>query len=214
MYKCDLHTHSVASPDGSLRLADYRSMLDTQKLDFIAVTDHDTIDFAVEAQAALGDHIIVGEEISTIEGELIGLYLTEAVPPKLSAVEAIRIIKQQGGLVYVPHPFETVRKGLTEQVLNTIARSVDIMEIHNGRTLQDRGGLAEAWATAHHVPGAASSDAHGKRGWGRTYSVIDRVPAVDTLPQLLGAARFTHRWPGVMGLLYPKLNRLYKGRAA
>ncbi|HSW66490.1 MAG TPA: PHP domain-containing protein [Bacillota bacterium] len=206
-----MHTHSIASPDGSLQLSDYRSMLDKQKLDYIAITDHDTIDFAVEAQAALGARIIVGEEISTTEGELIGLYLTEAVPPQLSAAEAVRAIKQQGGLVYVPHPFETVRKGLTEQALAAIAHSVDIVEIYNGRALQKRGGQAESWATGRHLPGAASSDAHGKHGWGRTYSVVDRVPTVDTLPQLLGAARFVHRWPGIVGLLYPKFNRLRGG---
>jgi Predicted metal-dependent phosphoesterases (PHP family) len=74
MYKVDLHTHSIASPDGSLNEDNYRKMLETGRLDCIAVTDHNTIAFAKELHANLGDRIIVGEEITTLDGEIIGLF--------------------------------------------------------------------------------------------------------------------------------------------
>ncbi len=190
-------------------------MLDSRTLDYIAITDHNTVDFALEAKQVLGDRIIVGEEIATAEGELIGLYLQEAVEPGLSLHETAELITRQGGVVYVPHPFETVRKGISATALDKLASAVAIVEIHNGRAVaQNRSRQAEAWTTFHHIPGAAASDAHGPRGWGRTYSSVDRTPTAATLPQLLAAARFVYRWPGVVGILYPKLNRLRKGVGA
>jgi predicted metal-dependent phosphoesterase TrpH len=121
MPRVDLHTHSLASPDGALRAADYTVMLASGRLNYIAVTDHNRIDFALQLQAQLGPQIIVGEEITTTDGEIIGLYLHEVVPAGLSTLEAVQRIRQQGGLVYVPHPFETVRKGITAATLDTIA---------------------------------------------------------------------------------------------
>lgn len=211
MYKVDLHTHSIASPDGSLGLEDYRRTLAGHVLDYIAITDHNTIDFALSAQAALGPQIIIGEEITTTEGEVIGLFLQEAVPPGLGLADAVARIHGQGGLVYVPHPFETVRSGVSLAALDGITKAVDIIEMYNGRALfQKRGSLASAWAADHHVAGAASSDAHGVYGWGNTYSIIDRPPDVRTLQRALQAARYHCGTVGLRGVLYPKYNRLRK----
>src|SRR3954467_12292615 len=110
MFKVDLHTHSIASPDGSLGLEDYRRALAEKRLDYIAITDHNRIDFAAQIRATLGEQIIIGEEITAVEGEVIGLFLREAVPAGLPLAETIQRITDQGGVVYIPHPFETVRK--------------------------------------------------------------------------------------------------------
>jgi predicted metal-dependent phosphoesterase TrpH len=215
MVKVDLHTHSLASPDGSLSAADYKRMLHSGRLDVIAVTDHNRIDFAQELQAALGNTIIIGEEIAAAEGEIIGLYLQTVVPPGLTAKETARQVHEQGGLVYIPHPFETARKGLPLATLNAIAEYVDIIEICNGRTMQDRGALAQKWSADHNVPGSASSDAHGSIGWGNTYSELHQKLSRETLVDLLRAARYGMRSTGAVGRLYPKLNRLRKrGRHA
>ncbi|HEV7454667.1 MAG TPA: PHP domain-containing protein [Candidatus Saccharimonadales bacterium] len=211
MYKIDLHTHSVASPDGSLRLEHYQRALAEKRLDFIAVTDHNRIDFAVQAQAGLGSQIIVGEEITAKEGEVIGLFLHEAVPSGLPLAETIERIKSQGGIVYVPHPFETVRKGLPERIMDLNAVRIDIVEIRNGRAVfQNKGVHAETWARVHTKPGAAGSDAHGWYGWCKTYTVIDRTPTAETIAASLQAARYIVGNPGVRGLAYPKFNRLRK----
>jgi len=206
----DLHTHSVASPDGSLRTADYHRMLASGKLDYIAVTDHDRIDFALKLRAKLGEHIIVGEEISTQAGEIIGLFLSEPIAAGLTPAETVTHIHEQGGLVYVPHPFETVRKGLSEAALATIASQVDIMETYNGRSLQNHSKLAAQWATEHNVVGAASSDAHGLRGWGNTCSTVTEAPTRESLLKALQTAQLQTKSTGVIGRLYPKLNRLRK----
>lgn len=211
MYRIDLHTHSQASPDGALTTAHYARML-TLGLHCVAVTDHNTTAFASELHAKLGDRIIVGEEITTAEGEIIGLFLRRTIPAGLSLAEAVQAIKQQHGLVYVPHPFETVRKGLSLAALDTIAAEVDIIETRNGRAVfQNRGALAAAWAAEHGVAEAASSDSHGWHGWGRAYTEVAEPPVRDTLVRLLAEARLVCRGPGVRGLLYPKVNRLRKG---
>lgn len=211
--KVDLHTHSIASPDGGLAEADYHRMLDSGRLDVIAVTDHDTAEFALQLHKKLGDRIIVGEEIRTSHGEVIGLYLRETIPAGLSPAETIGRIKQQGGLVYIPHPFETVRQGMQASALQAIAPEVDIIEVHNGRAaFQDRSRVAYDWAAAHGCAGGAGSDSHGRAGWGRTYTVLSELPAAGTLVELLKTADYHSRFAGVRALLAPKLNRVKKRR--
>ncbi len=211
MYKVDLHTHSVGSPDGGLTAQDYRQMLASEKLHSIAVTDHNTIDFAQKLHKQLGNQIIIGEEITTAEGELIGLYLTEVVPAGLSALETAEKIHAQGGLVYVPHPFETVRKGLPLHVLEQIGKEVDIVETRNGRAVfQNRSVEAKAWAAKHKKSGAASSDTHGRSGWSKTYSLVAEVPTRESLVGLLHEGEYEFAAPGLRGVLYPKVNRLKK----
>ena len=211
MFKLDLHTHSIQSPDGSLRRADYQSILDRGILDIIAITDHNSIEFAKRLHAELGEKIIVGEEITAREGEIIGLYLTEVIPAGLSVAETADRIHEQGGLVYIPHPFETVRKGLPLTALEGISDAVDIVEIHNGRAkFQNKTTLAADWAKRYQFASAASSDAHGKSGWGKTYSQISEVPTKEHLAELLFTATYSVGSPGVRGVLYPKVNRLKK----
>lgn len=213
MVRVDLHTHSYASPDGGLRTSDYQWALQSGVLQYIAVTDHDQIAAAQDIAQQLGElggRIIIGEEVSTTDGDLIGLYLSQCVPAGLSPRQAAEHIKQQGGLVYVPHPFETVRSGISAASLDTIAELVDIIEVYNGRAVfQDRGRDAQQWATHHTVPGAASSDAHGRIGWGRTYSELSSEPTVDNLSGLLATASYSTRRVG-LGIAYPKLNRIRK----
>lgn len=210
-FKIDLHTHSVASPDGGITAEQYHHVLNTKILDAIAVTDHNRVDFAQDLQAKLGDRIIVGEEIMTTAGEIIGLFLKKLVKPGLTPLETIEHIKSQGGIVYIPHPFETVRKGLHPSVLEEITDYVDIIEACNGRAFfQNRSEQAVVWARLNQKFMAASSDAHGVRGLGPTHTMLSELPTKDTLLTLMkGAVPMTGR-PSIRALLYPKLNRLRK----
>lgn len=209
MIAVDLHTHSQGSPDGGLRLKDYKRMLASGVLNAVAITDHDDVSFALSVREVLGDQIIVGEEISTTEGELVGLYLTKRIEAGLSARETAEAIKAMRGLVYVPHPFETVRHGISKDTLDGIAELVDIVEVHNGRAIfQNRGKLAQKWAEENDKAMAASSDAHGWGGWGKTFSVVDEMPRQSTLVSLLKSASLERGTVGLRGALYPKTNRL------
>lgn len=211
MLKVDLHTHSISSPDGGISPEQYAYIIENDLLDYIAITDHDTIKTAKALFHSLGEHIIIGEEISTAEGELIGLFLTSRIKPGQSAYQTAEHIKEQGGIVYVPHPFETVRKGLSEATLNGIAELVDIVEAHNGRALfQNKGPEAATWARLHSKAVAASSDAHGFKGLGHSYTVLSEAPNKNTLTESLSLGRPVTERPPLRTLLYPKAHRLRK----
>jgi predicted metal-dependent phosphoesterase TrpH len=211
MLKIDLHTHSNSSPDGGITPEEYAEALEKGHLDYIAVTDHNTIEMASHLHGVHGSAIIIGEEISCQEGELIGLFLKQAIKPGHSALTAAEEIARQGGLVYVPHPLETVRQGLPMETLETIAKLVDIVEVHNGRAVfQNRGPQAHTWARLHNKPVAASSDAHGYKGLGTTYSVISGPPNGQNLPDLLLKAHYIVKRPPLRSLFYPKYHRARK----
>lgn len=209
MLKADFHTHSVASPDGGITAEAYRQILDSGKLDYIAITDHNRVDFALQMHQELGDKLIVGEEVMTSQGELIGLFLTKLVEPGQTARATAEAIRAQGGVVYLPHPFETLRHGVQADVLDAMPELVDVVEVHNGRALlQNRSSQALTWATLHKKPGAASSDAHGLLGVGHTYTVVGQALTQDTVGSVLTQAQLITARPPLWSLTYPKLNRL------
>jgi predicted metal-dependent phosphoesterase TrpH len=209
MYKIDLHSHSPLSPDGALSENNYRRILSSSGLDFVAITDHNQIAFAQDLQKKIGQQIIVGEEIDTGEGEIIGLFLASKIAPMLGAKKTVTEIKRQKALVYIPHPFEKVRKGIKPGMLAQIIDDVDIIETHNGRAyFNNQSKEADRWAQKYHKAAAASSDAHGPIGWGQTYSLIEHKPTIQNLVGELSAASYRHGYVGPVGVLYPKLNRL------
>ncbi len=211
MFKVDLHTHSVTSHDGGITETQYQKAIEQGLLDCVAITDHNSVDFALHMHQLLGDHVIVGEEIMTAAGEIIGLYLTEKVPARLSPLETVKQIKDQGGLVYIPHPFESVRKGVHPGVLEELADHIDLIEIYNGRAFaQNRSAQAVVWTKLNRMIGVASSDAHGYHGLGKTYTRITAMPNRNTLVELLDEGTPIVGKPTVRTLLYPKYHRLRK----
>lgn len=211
MYKVDFHTHSIASHDGGITAQQYDRALSENLIDYVAITDHNSVDFALAMSQVYGEKIIVGEEIMTTHGEIIGLYLTHNIQAGLSPHDTIKQIKDQGGIVYIPHPFETFRKGLDPKTLEDITDHVDIIEVCNGRAfLQNRSSQAVVWAKLNLKPGAAGSDAHGYKGLGRTYTNISSPPNRDNLLELLDKSTISTKNPKIRALLYPKYNKLRK----
>lgn len=164
----DLHSHSSASFDS---LAEPRRMVERAVavgLTHLAVTDHERIDGAQRAAelAPEGLRVIVGEEIRSRDGDLIGLFVEHAVAPGMSATETAAAIHEQGGLVGLPHPFDRFRASggraaaADDRSLEALAASVDYVEAHNARAYRDANPLAAAFAQRHGLPGVASSDAH------------------------------------------------------
>ena len=204
--KVDLHTHSIISHDGGITAMEYERLLTKGILDCIAITDHNEINFARIMQQKLGNKIIIGEEITTTEGEIIGLFLKETIPPGLNLNETIVSIKHQKGLVYVPHPFETMRKGIQQKNLELVHQEIDIIEVFNGRGLfRGKAKYAESFAKNYNLPKAASSDAHGIRGLGKTFSVIEQLPNRDTLQPLLQNGSMQKEHAPFYTLLYPTI---------
>ncbi len=137
-------------------------------LTHLAITDHDRIDGALEAQAiaaseAPGLTVIVGQEIRTQAGDLIGAFLREAIPVGLPPVEAIAAVRDQGGLVGAAHPFDRFRGsvGRGDSPIEDFAATLDWIEAWNARLLVGDGNTRAAeLARRHGVPGVAVSDAH------------------------------------------------------
>ena len=173
----DLHAHSRASFDSLASPASLVRTAASRGLTHLAITDHDRIDGALEArdraaELAPGLTVIVGEEVRTADGDLICLFLDEAIPPGLPADEAIARARAQGGLVGVPHPFDRFRGSLLRDArMERLAGSVDWIETHNARIALGNGNqLAAEFARG---PRAAGDRRLGRpqrvRGRGRLH---------------------------------------------
>ena len=153
--RLDLHNHSHRSHDAVNRLGDYERAHREGKFDVIAITDHDRIDGAQEIAQRAAFPVIVGEEITSAGGELIGLFLSEHVPRDLPIVETARRIREQGGLVYLQHPFyHLIRRRITRRGRAQLLDEglVDVVEAVNGgpsRRLPTRKRRGSQRATAY-----------------------------------------------------------------
>ena len=182
MIRVDLHTHTCYSCDCTTPLELVASSCERAGIDCIAVTDHNTIAGALELQAAGRVRVIVGEEISTTSGELIGLFLSEPVPARLSPLDTIERVRKQGGLVCIPHPFsrwpfpswkavgagngagflpsEAARKR-NPLLIHEVLAQVDMIEVMNARTPFANNWVAcRLLASMSGLIPTAGSDAH------------------------------------------------------
>jgi hypothetical protein len=172
--RIDCHLHTVASGDSVLTVEELANRARQEGLDVVCVTDHNVTHAAVEALAAerdLGVRVIVGEEIRTPDGDVIGLFLTERIPYVLPLPEVIRRIKAQHALVYVPHPFDGTRSSIGHVLPELCAAGdVDIIEVFNAKIAnQALNDAAAALANSFALPGGAGSDAHDAPGVGAAY---------------------------------------------
>lgn len=208
-YKIDLHTHSIISRDGGITADQYKQILEKGMLDCVAITDHNDISFARAMQEELGSKIIIGEEITTTDGELVGLFLQEKIPAGLTAQKTVEAIHKQGGLVYLPHPFETLRKGLQREVVEKLVKEIDIVEVFNARgRFRGKAGEAEAFAQSNSLSPAASSDAHGAVGLGSAFSIVSQMPSKSSLVKLLREGKLQKTYAPLWTYLYPMINRI------
>ncbi len=183
--RADLHVHShwsdgAQSPERIVRAA-------AGRVDVLALTDHDEIRGAVRARDFAADHpelgvdVVVGEEISTLNGHLIGLWLAEAVPPGLSALRTIELIHAQGGVAVAAHPFHPLRgvaRGHRPLGAMLGDLPLDAIEVVNNAGVFSR--LYDAWAAVRNLewmlPVTAGSDAHDTWYLG---SAVTRFPGRD-----------------------------------
>jgi len=198
--RVDLHNHTHHSYDAHLRPADYRRAHKAGLIDVVAITDHNTITGALELREQAGFPVIVGQEVDTADGELIGLFLTEPVPAGLGAIETAERIRAQGGLVYLQHPFYRLVRGRMRDAAREELRGrglIDIVEAVNGGPLTAAANArALAWARACGLPHTASSDAHEPLGIGTCVQLVPAGPIdAATLPGLLRAGRMIDARP-------------------
>ncbi len=140
--RVDLHSHTMWSGDSTTMPEELATSIVESGIDVLCITDHNAIAGAVELADRLPCRVVVGEELRTAAGEIIGLFLVERVPSGIGHIEAARAIREQGGLVYIPHPFDPMRRNLTEAALYELAE-LGSDRRDRGAQLQDVAGEPE-----------------------------------------------------------------------
>lgn len=192
LIEVDLHMHTDHSGDCATPVDVLINTARDRGLGAIAITDHNEVSGALEAlelAEELGDiKVIVAEEVKTAEqGEVIGLFLEEKIPKGLTMAETIAEIRRQGGLVYVPHPFDRFHSVPDYEHLLDIVEEIDLLEVFNPRVaLTSFNEEAVRFATKYRIVPAAGSDSHVAQGLG---SVRQRIHDFDGPAEFLEAMR-------------------------
>jgi len=180
----DLHCHTRASFDCLSSPESVVHAAASRGLTHLAITDHETISGALEARDIARERapelrVLIGEEVRTSDGDVIAMFLERAVPGGMSLTDTIAAIREQGGLVGVPHPFDRYRGSLLHALAGSPLESpIDWIETHNARVMVGDGNLqAAAYAAEHGIPGVAVSDAHSVIEVGVASSALDGDPS-------------------------------------
>ncbi|MFA5565376.1 MAG: PHP domain-containing protein [Acidimicrobiia bacterium] len=170
--RVDMHSHTMWSGDSTTTPDEVEQAVVDSGIDVLCITDHNAIAGAKELTKRLPCRVIVGEELRTQLGEIIGLFLTERVPFGVSPLEAAHRIRNQGGLVYIPHPFDPMRANLRADIIDDLVQAglVDAIEGKNGKTSLEHLNLeAREFAAKHDLLVGAGSDAHVPSALGCVY---------------------------------------------
>lgn len=174
-----MHLHTQYSIDSWLKLDTIIKVCQKKGINAVAVTDHGTIEGAERLREKIEKEnakikVIIGEEIFTSNGEVIGLFLKERIPYLLSPEETIRRIKEQGGLVYIPHPFIPLIANSLGRELYEFRTEIDIIEVLNARSFFRKSGKrASQFAQNHKIATAVGSDAHTCFEIGNAYMELE-----------------------------------------
>lgn len=177
--KAEFHVHTRYSKDSILNKYFILIMCILKKIKIIAITDHNEIEGAIRYLPFFKKYnidVIVGEEIMTKDGEIIGLFLKEKINPNLTANETIKKIKEQEGIVYVPHPYDEKRNKtvLKTQVIIDNSKNIDFIEIHNGRNIKKEYDIRQRSIQEQTgISPIVGSDAHTFFELGRNYIYVE-----------------------------------------
>ncbi len=209
----DLHMHTDHSYDCATPVEVLLAEARTRGLGAIAITDHNEISGAHEARAkADGVKVIVAEEVKTAcQGEVIGLFIEERIPRGLTLRETISEIKRQGGLVYVPHPFDRLHSVPDYEHLLDVLDDVDAIEVFNPRVaISEFNDEAVRFAAKYRIPAGAGSDAHVPQGLG---SVRIRMRDFDGPEEFLESLRDADIVRNPASLLYVQALKFLQTKA-
>lgn len=216
--RVELHCHTYWSPDCGVNPERLLETARRKGLDMLAITDHNQIGGAFEARDLGTFPVIVGEEIKTDRGELLGYFLQEYIPPGMSVRDTARAIMEQGGIVSVPHPFDRYRASAIERdALLEVAPDLDMIEIFNSRNIKpEDNDDARHFQEARELIPTVGSDAHSLIEVGRSYQEIEPFNgAPEFLAAMAHATLTTRKSSKYIHFIstYQKLRKCYVRRA-
>jgi len=196
--RVDMHSHTMWSGDSTTTPDEIARAVVEAGIDVLCITDHNAIKGAVDLVDRLSCRVIVGEELRTHAGEIIGLFLDERIPVGIQPDEAARAIRAQGGIVYIPHPFDPMRRNISESALDAliVGGLVDAIEVINAKTsLRSLNERAASIAAAHGLAAGAGSDAHVPDAIGAAYVEMPDFAGPDDFVAKLRLGRpVGHHW--------------------
>ncbi len=158
----EFHCHTIHSKDSLVRPVDLVTTCRRKGIERVIISDHNSIEGALEAQVIAPELVIVGEEIMTTQGEILAAFVKEEIPAGLTPQEAIKWLREQDAFISISHPFDHTRSGHWQEVdLLEILPLVDAIETFNARCLLPRmNRKAAEFAERHGIPSTVGSDAH------------------------------------------------------
>ncbi|MFH1748130.1 MAG: PHP domain-containing protein [Planctomycetota bacterium] len=217
--KTVLHVHTNFSHDSNRSPAELVDTAVRQGIDCIGITDHNQIEGALQARELDRVRVIVGEEILTADGDLIGLFLEQRVPPGMPAIETAKCIQAQGGLVLAPHPFATLCTDSLSATTATLLPWLSTVEICNSQNIFFWDDWRAArFARQHGLPGYVGADAHlrgylaGGYQWMPDFdgpeSFVNALRQAELMPKRFGPRYLTimacqHLWHRLSGRPLP-----------
>lgn len=212
-WRVELHCHTRASFDSLTRPEEIVRACQEKGIDRIAITDHNTMAGVPDVQALAPDLVIPAEEIKTEEGEVIGWFMTEEIPRGLPLEETLRLLREQGAVIGVPHPLDSLRMGsaLGRESLMRIIDQVDALEVLNARCLRQRDNdEALAIAKAYGKLMTAGSDAHAAREIGTATLLMPPFHDAASFRQSLAVARIDGHLSGRYVRFYSTYAKIVK----
>jgi len=213
--RVELHCHTQVSVDSLVSVERLLKRCRKLGIDKVAITDHNEIKAAFKARKMAPNMVIVGEEIQTSQGELLGYFMSERVPPGLDPLETINRLREQGAVISVPHPFDPFRgRDWEPGALESLVPYVDAVETFNARCLGNKPNLEAAFfAIKHDSLMTVGSDAHTLDELGAATLVMPDFNEVESFKAGLGLAeQITELSPFCTHLYsnYAKLNKRIK----